>query len=453
MPTGTVVGVAATVNGKRITAVEVKNQRDQILRSQGLNDLSQFQGEMRRMIEKQLYNQALESLVAAELLSAATSAEGVVISDQELRHMITAEIPAFQADGRFVRSSYENYLEGSGLSSGQFEDRLRSMKRQERLELAIENALAPPKDMKLKFEERAKLAANLQALRTDSQEILKRADVSDDQVRSRLKSKDFRKKIEKEFNPIQEKWLAENSEVRARHILVKADRQDEKAVAKAKEKIEALKLRVAQEDFSAVAKAESEDEGSKGNGGDLGFFKRGQMVPEFETVAFSLKLGEVSEPVQTQYGFHIIKLEGLRKNTADDGVFEFAKTELNREASERLLSEVKEKSNAKALKTWAEKNKVTLENLGRLDLNDSNVRGLGSSEEMLLAVAKAIKSSKKDQVFWSANGSTALVRDEAEDSKKGEPKEFNLGERLRSEFLMAWVEQLKKKASIEKNEI
>lgn len=87
-------------------------------------------------------------------------------------------------------------------------------------------------------------------------------------------------------------------EVRASHILVKTEEEARKA-----------QERLAQgADFGSVAKELSLDPGSKGKGGDLGFFSRGQMVPEFEAAAFSLAAGKVSSPVKTQFGYHLIKV-------------------------------------------------------------------------------------------------------------------------------------------------
>jgi len=99
--------------------------------------------------------------------------------------------------------------------------------------------------------------------------------------------------------------------VRARHILVKAERTAPEAeLKKARAKSEQLLKRVkAGEDFAALASEHSEDAGSKRKGGDVGFFPKGSMAPEFETAAFSLKPGEVSGIVQTDFGFHIIKVE------------------------------------------------------------------------------------------------------------------------------------------------
>jgi len=94
------------------------------------------------------------------------------------------------------------------------------------------------------------------------------------------------------------------NEVKARHILVKT-----------KEEAEAIIKRLdAGESFEAIAKEVSTDPGSGTNGGDLGWFGPGQMVPEFEQAAFALEVGAYSkEPVQSQFGFHVIKVEDKRQ--------------------------------------------------------------------------------------------------------------------------------------------
>lgn len=91
-------------------------------------------------------------------------------------------------------------------------------------------------------------------------------------------------------------------EVRARHILVKTEEEAKTVIKELGEG----------KDFAELAKAKSTDP-NKSDGGDLGFFKKGMMVPEFETAAFAMNKGDVSkEPVKTQFGFHVIKLEDKR---------------------------------------------------------------------------------------------------------------------------------------------
>ena len=107
----------------------------------------------------------------------------------------------------------------------------------------------------------------------------------------------------------------EDYEVHVRHILIAVPRNASQAQveqARTKAAAVAVEAREPGVDFAELAKKRSEGSSSS-DGGDLGFFKRGTMVPEFERVAFNLKTGEVSEPVRTQFGWHVLKLEEIRK--------------------------------------------------------------------------------------------------------------------------------------------
>ena len=131
---------------------------------------------------------------------------------------------------------------------------------------------------------------------------------------------------------------AEYSELKASHILFKAKTDEEFAAATEK----ARKLReelVKGADFSKKAEALSEDPSAKGNKGDLGWFKSGQMVKPFEDAANALKEGEFSQPVRTNLGIHIIRLDGRRTKTFED-VKESLRSEL---VQERFSNRSKEK--------------------------------------------------------------------------------------------------------------
>jgi len=109
------------------------------------------------------------------------------------------------------------------------------------------------------------------------------------------------------------KQMGQEQEVHARHILIRAAPDDEKASKAAKEKIEAIIVRLKKgEDFAKVASEVTEDPSGKANGGDLGYFTKEQMVPEFSDVAFKLDKGQISDPVKTQFGWHVIKVEDKR---------------------------------------------------------------------------------------------------------------------------------------------
>lgn len=144
----------------------------------------------------------------------------------------------------------------------------------------------------------------------------------------------------------------EYEQVQAKHILVRfkdspvpirpdqKDLSDAEALAKAQE----LRKRVTGgEDFAAVAKAESDDTGSGAQGGDLGTFKRGSMVPAFEQTAFTLPAGQVSEPIKTQFGYHLIRVEKHETKNFDE-VRPEIEGKLKPELAQKALEDLKKTS-------------------------------------------------------------------------------------------------------------
>ena len=158
-------------------------------------------------------------------------------------------------------------------------------------------------------------------------------------VYSKVAINDADKKAEFENN--QDK-LDVPEQIRVSHILIKVEKDatlEDKAGAR--EKIEALRKRVISgEDFAEVAKESSED-ASASNGGDIGYFGRGMTVPSFENTAFALTVGEISDVVETQFGYHVIKL--LDKKDARKLSYEEVEPEITRflisRQREKLLEE------------------------------------------------------------------------------------------------------------------
>jgi peptidyl-prolyl cis-trans isomerase C len=147
----------------------------------------------------------------------------------------------------------------------------------------------------------------------------------------------------------------EFEQVQARHILVrmkgspaplpagKKELTEEEALAKAQE----LRKKITGgEDFAAVAKAESDDSGSGKNGGELGTFRRGQMTPLFEQAAFAANVGDVTEPVKTPFGYHLIQVE---KKTVKS--FEETRPDLEKrlkpEQARQAIEEIRKKADVK----------------------------------------------------------------------------------------------------------
>jgi peptidyl-prolyl cis-trans isomerase D len=140
------------------------------------------------------------------------------------------------------------------------------------------------------------------------------------------------KAVDAEYERQKQRYTGLEKQVKARHILIKVDSSagDEQKLA-ARKTIDGLLLRArAGEDFAALAKQFSQDEGSGKIGGDLGFNPKGRMVKPFDDAQFALKQGEISDVVESTFGFHIIKAEAIREG-------DVPLAEAKRELAEKLL--------------------------------------------------------------------------------------------------------------------
>ncbi|MFL9824995.1 peptidylprolyl isomerase [Rhodoplanes sp. SY1] len=144
------------------------------------------------------------------------------------------------------------------------------------------------------------------------------------------------------------KQMGEEQEAHARHILFRvADASDQKAAAAAEAKAKETLARIKKgEDFATLAKELTEDPPGKADGGDLGWFTKDQMVPEFSEAAFKLDKGQVSEPVKTAFGWHLIKLEDKRKRAAPpfEQVKDQIETFVTRKAQIELLNKLRQEA-------------------------------------------------------------------------------------------------------------
>lgn len=135
----------------------------------------------------------------------------------------------------------------------------------------------------------------------------------------------LKSEIEEDVDFLKEQYSNYIVKVDASHILV----DDNASLKIVQEKLKVL------EDFAEIAKEYSKDPGSAAIGGELGYFDRNKMVPEFETVAFNLEIGEISEPVKTQFGYHIIKLND--KKTVNDLINDGEKEETIRVYKDQII--------------------------------------------------------------------------------------------------------------------
>jgi hypothetical protein len=164
----------------------------------------------------------------------------------------------------------------------------------------------------------------------------------------------------KKFFDENPQYFEQPEQVRASHILIKTEGMDDAKKAEAKKKIEdILKKARSGEDFATLAKTYTEDPGSKETGGEY-TFPKGKMVPEFEKAAFALEVGKISDVVETQFGYHIIKLS--EKIPAKKHSFDEMKTkiidELNRQNVGKFWTKYSEEMKKSAKVEWSPEEKA-----------------------------------------------------------------------------------------------
>jgi peptidyl-prolyl cis-trans isomerase C len=136
--------------------------------------------------------------------------------------------------------------------------------------------------------------------------------------------------------------------VKARHILIgfKGDMTEDQKKELRKKADDVLKKAKGGDDFAQLASEYSDDPGSKTKGGELGYFPKGNMVPEFENAAFNLKPGEISNVIETPYGYHIIKVEDKKaaEMPAFDSIKEQVRVKATQDAEQKKINEFIEKA-------------------------------------------------------------------------------------------------------------
>jgi peptidyl-prolyl cis-trans isomerase D len=339
----------------------------------------------------------LENLVNQRLLALDLAKKHVTVSDKRLRDTIAA-IPAFQDNGQFSLPRYEAALQAQGMSQAVFEARLRQdLALQQVIGVVAEGVVVSRKSAEgvysVQQEERqvsevhlgadqyaasVKLGddavrkfydANRKQFELPAQVRAEYLVLNRDELMSQITVSDADARKEYDAHP---ERFRQGEERRASHILIKADKTaGEETLKAAKEKADALlkQLKANPADFAKLAKENSQDPGSADKGGDLGFFARGAMVKPFEDAAFGLaKEGDLSGVVQSDFGFHIIRLTGVKaeKVRAFDDVKAEIVTELKRtEAAKKFAELVDGFSNtvyeqADSLKPAAEKFKLQI---------------------------------------------------------------------------------------------
>lgn len=299
----------------------------------------------------------LEALVAEKALAQETQRAHIAVTAERLREVIAA-VPAFQQDGKFNYERYKTLLAAQGQTEQLFESRVRADLVQQTLLRAVADSAFVPRALAERLQRLAEEEREIRELRLRPEAFLQQVKVGDEQIAAYyaanraefetpesvraeyvvLTLDDVAAQIgvpEAELRTYYEQnksRYGQDEQRRASHILftygADGSAKDKEGARKLAQQTLA-RLRANPGDFARLAKELSKDAGSAANGGDLGFFGRNMMVKPFEEAAFGLKEGEISDVVETEFGFHIIRLTAIKP--AQVKPFEDVRAEIERE--------------------------------------------------------------------------------------------------------------------------
>jgi peptidyl-prolyl cis-trans isomerase D len=324
------------IGNRAISIAEAKNYYQNLRESYQARFGENFNEEMAKKIG--LKERAVKDLINRVLLLQEALRLGLRVGPEEVQASIE-QYPAFQKDGTFDRAIYLRALQRARITAKEFEagqrqnlliskvqgvvvssakvsdrevlDSYRHTFEKVNLDvlslnpLDIKEGALTPEEVKGYFSEHREIfkipaKVKVRYLLFNPKDYLKQVQVTS-------------KEVENYYQNNPEKF-GQPKRVKVRHILIKSESKDPEALAKARKKAESIREEAVKgKDFAQLAKQYSEDPGTKDQGGDLGYITRGQVVPEFEEAAFSLKAGGISNVVQTPYGFHILKVDEIQE--------------------------------------------------------------------------------------------------------------------------------------------
>jgi peptidyl-prolyl cis-trans isomerase D len=334
-PTGTGAAsneVVAEVGGREVTAGEFQQRYISQIQSYR----NQFGGSINTSLLRQLGidQQILNQMIEEQIALIEADRNGIRVTDDELAQQILS-LPGLQENGQFIgEARYRQLLQTQNppMTPSQFEEGLRRSLIVDKLRSALTDWMAvPDSDLEREYTQRNE-KVKLQVVALTADRFRDKVAVSDADVAAYFASNsaEYRRGEQRKIRYLLldreqarqkvvvppgdvQRYYNDNiqqyqtpEQVRASHILLETAGKDDAEVKKRAEEI--LKQVKSGADFAALAKKVSEDKGSAANGGDLDYFGRGRMVPEFEQAAFAMQPGQISDLVKSQFGYHIIKV-------------------------------------------------------------------------------------------------------------------------------------------------
>jgi len=388
----------ASVAGEKIGRAEfeqaLREQQERMRASMGKN----YDPAILDTLEARL--SVLENLIQQRLLQREATRVGLVVTDTQLAGIIR-DIPAFGQDGKFSVKRYEALLRNQGMTPARFEERVRHELVQQQLSEAHQQSGLVTRGAVENIARLSEQQREISVTQILPETFLAQAKVDEAAIKSyydsHLTEFQLPEQVRVEYLTLSldelarqavvsddeaRKYLAEHGsdfgqqeERQASHILISVAAnapEADKTAARNKAEQVLAEAKQSPQNFAALAKQYSQDPGSAAIGGDLGYFGRGMMVKAFEDAAYSMKPDEIRGPVQTDFGFHIIKLAAIRtgKQVKFEEVKNKIEQELKKQKAAKAFSEMAEGfgnlvyEQSDSLKPAADKYKLPLQQSG-----------------------------------------------------------------------------------------
>ena len=412
MPSGT----AASVDGEKISSLEFRRAY-----SNTANQLQQQYRDKYDAVALGVSKQVMDNLVTETTLFLEAEKNGITASDAEVDRVIIDGKYFADESGKFDRSRFENFLKNQGHSEASFtEDLRRNIITTKFRNLITTSYRGSEKVAELNYRlDESKV--DVEYLRLDPASFpitVAPAEIDAYLAGEGAKAvKDYFDSNKAEFN--------KEARVKARHILIShkgarnasgaaANRSEAEAKALADTVLAETKKPAA--DFAALATKYTDEASGKAKGGDLGFFKKEQMVKEFADAAFSMKAGEVSNPVKSPFGYHIIRVDTVeepRNITFDDAKRSIAEKLITKERRPQLIAE-RTKTLMADLKAGKNESATAMglswKSTGPFAVGARFIPGLGADKLALSAVAQLKTPGQLAAEPIEIGGATYIIR-------------------------------------------
>ncbi len=447
-------GAAAEVNSEMISSAEVL----QIVKNQERGKT------LTTPQRKELENQVLDSLIKKKLILQAAKDENIFVSDQEVFETIQ-QYPIFIEEGKFSRSKYKNVFEDYKRRGVNIEEQIR----EDLLVQKVSGLFSASLD-RLSLEQEKEDVLKNTKLNIGFVELNKDKKVtrtaSADEISQFVQDEKNQARIQSFYDNNKSTRFTNPEKVRASILLITAPEDDMNKSSEALGEIEKIKKEINFDNFEEMVAKHSEDPQSKAKNGDLGFFEKGSFDKKLESAAFSMKKGDVSDPIKTEQGYTLIKLtdriEAEAKELDDELKKTIAKTLIAQDEMDRLFNEAE-----KAVQTGEKSSVDQLIGSYKLKWDQTDFFNLGAQRipkiglnEQFLSAAIGLKEKGDIHNSLIRQGSKAYiirlnemrVEDSKDDPMKAYPYFAQLMSRARVEgALNSWTESIAEEASIKKN--